>query len=659
MVVTELEITGRAPFAGGQPFGEAGAYERVDGVLRFAVDPLAAANARIVDLALAPRDASGRVIFEADFCLLQPADPAKGSGSLLFDVPNRGNRPANQYFNRAPILLEPTDAIDPGDAFLFRRGWSLAWCGWQWEVPRGEVPGVLGLEAPLAFEAGAPVRGQVCVEAAPDVRVSAVPLRDGLGMVPFRPYPAADLQEPGAQLWVQDHPEGPRALIPRDRWRFARDEAGQPVPDAAWAWLEGGFEPGKTYDVVYTTAHAPVVGAGLLAVRDCVSFLRYATTDDGNPAAGRIAAAFGFGISQSGRFLRQFLYEGLNADEAGRTVFDGVLAHVAGGRRGEFNHRFGQPSVEVTPGFGHLPPFADGPAGDAPGLLARQAAIGQLPKVVYTNSASEYWRGDGSLAHIGADGQDLELPGTSRSYLFASCPHAAGFPVLTKVSALPGGPRATMPFNILDYRPLLRAALVNLEAWARDGVEPPPSAIPRLGDGTAVTREAALAATPRIPGMAWPAVAALRHVPDNLALGPRAAEGIGAWPAKSDGVITPFVSALDADGNEAAGIRLPDVAEPVATHLGWNTRDPGIGGEGQLVRYVCATLPFAATRAGREATGDPRPSLEERYGSRAAYDARVRAAAESLVRARHLLPEDVNVAVHAALRRWDLVRNEV
>ena len=651
MAVSRLEISARQPYEGGQAFGDAGPYERIDGRLHFAVDPSDPANRLIVDLERAARQADGRVHFWADFCLLQPVDSQRGSGRLLFEVLNRGRKLAARHLNHAPAEPVPNERIDPGDGFLLRRGWTMAWCGWQWDVIRS--PALLGLEPPEALEQDRPIQGQALCEFQPNWLERDHLLANRV----HRPYPAADLDDPTARLLVRDTPRGPRTEIPRERWRFARDVEGRPEPDDSHIWLEGGFEPGRIYELVYRTRSCPVVGAGLLAVRDCTAFLRHAGPADGNPSAGRVRHTYAFGMSQSGRFLRHFLHLGLNLDEAGRQVFDGVLVHVAGARRGEFNQRYGQPSVQNTPGFGHLPPFADDDltdpaAGPVEGLLHRQRALGGVPKIVSTNTSAEYWRGDCSLSHTDLQGEaDLELPAGTRGYLLAGTQHGLGVVPLVDFNAADGC-RGANGFNAVDYAPLLRAALVNLDRWVADGIEPPPSAVPRLADGTAVPGASVLETYRRLPGLAAPEADLLPTMP-RLDLGPEAERGIGRWPAAAGAPYSNYVSAVDADGNELAGLRLPDLTVPIATYTGWNPRHPDSGGAGQIVPMQGSTLPLARTAEERRRRGDPRPSVEERYAGRDDYLERVRAAAEALVSQRYLLAEDVELVVSLCAERYD------
>jgi hypothetical protein len=651
MPVTRLEVRSRGPYESGAEFGEARAYERIDGVLHFAADPQSPANAAIVDLARAERDAGGRVRFLADFCLLQPVEPERANRRLLFDVVNRGRKTVIGGFNRSSRELEPSERIDPGDGWLMRNGWTVAFCGWQWDVVRGGP--LMGLEAPQALEGGRPIAGKVLVTFQTAQRMADHLLADRV----HQPYPAAHPDDAEATLSVRDWPDGPATEIPRERWRFARAEGGRPVADPTRVWLDGGFEPGRIYEAVYRTSICPVVGTGLLAVRDCVSFLRFASAAERNPSAGRIEYAYASGASQSGRFLRTFLYHGLNLDEQGRQVFDGLLPHIAGARRGQFNHRYAQPSMQYGHGFGHLPPFSwndqtDPLTGATDGLLRRQRALGGVPRIVEMNSSAEYWRGDASLLHTDMAGtRDVEPPEEVRLYHVAGSQHVVGAPPLTNVSAIDGS-RGAHAFNVVDYSPLRRATLVNLDRWVSARVEPPPSRFPRLADGTAARAGEVVAAVGAFPGATQPAADRLRTI-RRVDLGPLAVEGVGSFPAKTGEPYVTYVAAVDADGNERGGVHPPDVEVPVATYTGWNPRHADSGGGGQIMDMLGSTLPFVATASQRRQAGDPRPSIAERYRDREEYEARVRAVAQQLAAERYILPEDVDLAVRLAVRRYD------
>jgi hypothetical protein len=639
MAVVELEIQRRAPYRSGEKFGGTGAYERIDGVLRLAVLRDHPANASITDLQLAPYDLEGRVRFSADLCLLMPAEPQRGNRRLLLELPNRGRKLLPGMFNRAASANPPTAAIAPGDGFLMRHGWTLGWIGWQWDVVRSEA--LMGLEAPQAIVDGHAARGQTIVRFQPSHAHHTHLLADRV----HQPYPALDLDEADATLTVRAHDTDPGRVIPRAAWQFASDLSGTLTPDANHVYLVSGFEPGSIYELVYTTATAPVVGCGLLAIRDGAAFLKHGAAPD-NPLAGGIDYVYGFGMSQTGRMLRHFLSLGLNVDEGGRQVFDGLLPHVGGARRGEFNQRFGQPSVQYTPGVGQLPPFDDH------GLLARQRTLGGLPKIVQTNSSAEYWRGDCALLHIDTSGErDLDPEPDTRIYHFAGTQHGPGGVPLTRDNPNDGS-RGRYGFNCVNYTPLLRAALVNLDRWVSEGVAPPPSAHPRLADGTAVTRAAALAAMPDLPALARPDPTRL-FAAYRLDPGPEAERGIVSVPVELGAPYPALVAAPDADGNELGGLRLPDLSVPVGTHTGWNPRDPSTGAPEQIMPMQGATFFFAPDAATRSANSDPRRSLAERYASRDDYLARVRAAARELSAQSYVLEEDIDLIVRDNATRYD------
>ncbi len=622
MSVTEVEIRERNPYCYGERFGDGLAYERIDGIVNFAVDPADAANARIVDLANATRDRDGLVRFSGDFTILAPVEG--GNGAALLDVPNRGHRVAPRMFNLAP-LQEDHRIIEAGDAHLFRHGWTVAFCGWQWDVPRDS--GRMGLAPPLVAE---PSGGRMQLRFQVGSDQQELLLTDQhVGVGPnHATIPPAILDDPQAELLVRDTPYGEATLVPRERWTLGEDRVR----------VQDGFQAGKIYDVLYVPRECPVVGAGLIAMRDFAVCLKGPLS----PAIP-VSQVVGEGVSQCGRFLRTFLYNGLNVDAQERQAFDGLLVHVAGGRRGEFNHRYGQPSVQPTPSFGHLFPHADDPQTDATGatdgLLDAQRERGGMPKIFYTDTSAEYWRGDAGLTHIDViTGADVVLPDDARRYLFASTQHGSG--VLPQLSESMYGPAAN-GLNVIDYRPLIRAALSNLLAWIQDGREPPPSAYPRSSDGTAATRPAIVERLSGLADLALPAPAVLNRI-RPLDLGSEADTGVGRLPAIATGEgYESIVAAVNDDGNETAGVPMPDVTVPVGVHTGFNPRHPDAGGAGQLLEYVGSTRFLAAEE------------IERRYGDRDAYLELVREAAEKLVQERYLLAEDVTLCVDIAGERFD------
>ncbi len=629
MAVVRLEITRRSPYA----FD----YERIDGILHFAVDPTHPANIRIADLDRPPRDASGNVTFEADFLLLQPRDPARSNRRVLKYVVNRGQRvgvPFNRYAARPPTQPS-SDEIDPGDGFLMRRGWTVAMCGWQWDIERH--PGLLGLRPPQAVDSsGAPLRGRITVAFQPNEPhthhlLAHWPLHPPPGRQAFyhQPYPVADVDERNATLTVRESPAGPPTTIPRERWRFAREHDGSPVADDRYVWLQGGFLSGKWYEVTYTTRICPVVGTGLLATRDTVAWLKH---DYERP----LEFAYGTGRSQCGRFLRQFVYDGLNLDEQGRQVFDGLMPHVAGARRGQFNQRFGQPSETHAEGVGSLFPFAsdeltDPLTGQTDGLLRRQRELGGVPRIFTTNTSSEYWRSDCSLIHTDPTAtRDVEPPSEERIYLIAGHQHSPG--VALSSGSTPIGARGANDFNVVDGSTVERALLVDLDRWVSEGVEPPPSTFPRLADGTAIPREKILEQMRSVDGLTLLDPGALPRMPRLAA--PQAEP------------YTTYAPAIDADGNEVVGIRLPDLMVPVATHTGWVSRHPDTGGAGQILDMMGASIPFSSDK------------LADLYRDRDDYRARVLESAKRLAADRYILEEDVELVAELALQRYDLFAKE-
>jgi hypothetical protein len=558
---------------------------------------------------------------------LKPADARKGNGRLLLDVPNRGRKVALGMFNSTHRVPDPKTPEDFGNGFLMRHGYTVAWIGWQPDVPR--VDGLMTLDVPRATG----ITGFIRCELRPNTRVDTLPLADRYHV----PNPTVDLDDSQARLTVREHAGGAAVEVPRSAWRFS---------DAGHITLTGGFRPGSIYHAIYRSANPQLVGLGFLAVRDSAAWLRWGSAASGNPCADALQRAYLFGVSQSGRFLRQMLFLGLDEDEQGRIVFDGVMPHVAGGRRGEFNLRLGQPSLNGLESVGSLPPHNDD------GVYGRLRQRGRVPRILATNTAAEYWRGDGSLIHTDVDGgKDAEPAEFVRTYLFAGTQHTPG--ALPPLSADPNtGSRGHHRFNVVDYAPLLRAALVNLDRWVSEGVEPPASTFPRIAEGTAIEAESLGAFFRALPGVRFPDRV---ERPMRLDFGPDVVRGIAAYPPGMGALYRTYVSSIDADGNELAGIRPAELAAPLATYTGWNPRHSEQGAPGDLMSMMGSTVPLPLTRAARERTGDPRPSIAERYPSRAAYLERVREATRKLIAARYVLAEDLEAIIDRGGRLWDWV----
>ena len=623
MANVKWEVRRREPYADGVPFGDLGPFEISEGRVHYAVDPDDARNAGIVDLALAPRSAEGTVRFTGDFTFIAPQN---GSATkLLLDVPNRGRRLAFSQFNRAPPAQLLDDPCAPGDGFVFRHGFALASIGWQWDVAEG-----LSLDAPEALREGRAIDGDVVCRVQPGSDRPFV----SFGQLGDVTYPPANLDDPNARLFVRDHDNAAHAEIDRRRWRFARSRGGSLEASGRFIHLDEGFEKGRIYTLVYRTSGARVTGCGLLALRDAATSLRRGE----GPNAGGFQHVFAFGASQTGRVLRHLLHLGLNADEAGQRVFDGVHIHIAGGQRGDFNHRFAQPSSAGVPAAGQQFPFAgtttrDALTGQADGLYGRLTGTRWMPRVVITNTSWEYWRGDAALTHVSPDGtRDLDEHPDERNYLFAGTHHVGAVWPPTDTFAVTGE-RARYEFNVVDHGPLTRAALLNLAVWVERGTDPPASAVPTLAEGTLVSRGTVLAAFARRHGDAFLDADRLGGLA-VLDLGEDEARGVLRFPAAEGAAYARLVVDVDETLNERAGIRLPDIAAPIGCHTGWNPRHPNHGAP-----------ELAAIFVGFSRFADQVPSEEE-------YEQRVRSRAHALVERRLLLPEDFERVVDNAMVRY-------
>lgn len=638
--VARLEISRRETVLGGRAFGAAGPYEKVVGRVHFTFDPKAPRNQAIVDLALAPLNTRGLVEASADFYLLKPVDPTRGNGRLFYEAGNRGTKRILPVFQQAATADDPATEGEFGNGALMAQGFTLLWMGWQWDVPASRMR----MAMPIATLGGAAITGLVRGNFIPGANATVAAIAD-------RGHDAYPVVEPGSAdhvLYVRTGPADRPVVVPRTRWRFA---------SATTITLDGGFEAGRIYDVVYRASDPRVIGLGLAGTRDLVSYLRYATVAEGNPSPG-LRHAIGWGVSQTGRFLRHFVYEGFNEDEQGRIVFDGVFDQVGGAGRGSFNHRFGQQSRDQLQHFNiqypvDMFPFTDADTTDpvtgvTGSLLTRARQSNTVPKMVHLLTNSEYFNRAGSLIHTDVAGRrDVPPPPTSRIYMVASAPHIVG--------PFPPAPFGDKDFvgqaamNPLVYTPVIRALFRALDRWVSEGVEPPPSRYPTMADGTLVAPAAA--GWPTIPGVVMPPEPMITY---RLDFGPEWAQGrVTVEPPRLGAAFTSLVPAVDETGNDRGGIRLPQIAVPLATHTGWNYRAAAIGAPDRLASEIGAYRPLARTAAERRAQRDSRPAIAERYPSRDAYLGRIAEAAVSLVRDGYLLAEDVPDLITQAATHWD------
>ncbi len=597
----------------------AGAVERFSGDVHFTADPHAAVNRGIVDLDLAPVNARGLVEYSANFYVLAPKDPATRNGTVLVEISNRGGKALLQTFDFAKGSRAPLSGDELGDRFLLDQGFTLVWIGWEFDVP--DEAGLMRLRAPVVTDHGKPIDGLVRSEWTGDDLVHTISLGDRTQVG----YPVADPDDRANALYVRDRVDGPRTLMPRSAWTFA---------DPRHVTLAGGFIPGRIYEVVYRAGGPVVTGLGFAAVRDFVSYLKYAPSSASTPLAGFSRRAIGFGISQDGRFLRTYLAQGFNLGENGRAVFDGVWAHVGGAGQGSFNARFAQPSRDGHPFFNVLYPV-DVPPFTPDELLRPERTAKVAPKLFLSNGSYEYWGRCASLIHTTRDGAQDVLPGPGiRIYFFAGSQHGPGAMPPRSVSG------ARYPASGNDYRASMRALLVAMQGWITEDREPPASKFPLISAHQAVPVQAL--EFPAIPGVHPPAHPRLAYRLDFSVEPPRLGD---PYPVR--------VPQVDDDGNETSGIRMPEIAVPLATNTGWNFRDASIGASDEVYSMVGAWLRFPRDRDERHRANDPRESIAERYSNKDDYLGQILDAASELARRGYLLDGDVAALRGRASAEWD------
>lgn len=602
-MITAIEIRDRIPLVGGATFGASGAYTRLNGTAFGELDPAHPRNRDIALLGQAPRNARGRVEYRSDFVILTPADPARGNGRILYEVNNRGRIMLFANLCAGAAGNTPQTAAELGNALPLRLGFTLVWNGWDAGAPQATG---LALDAPVATENGTPIVRRIREEFVSGTRLGVLPA--------FRL--SHDAASANATLTVRRTQTGARRDVP---FAFVDARTLRLLPDGTPP------EPGSIYELQYDATHPRVQGIGFAATRDLIGYLRR----NGAEVLGRpVTHTLAFGISQAGRYLRDHIAHGFNADEDGARVFDGVFTHVAGVGRVFHDTPFAQPFRTRTWHEDHDFPEVEFPFSSAAMVDPVTGGGGALlrgeptdPKLIETNTSTEYWQKGASLLHTDPLGErDVALPATVRGYLLAGTQHGG------KANMPRDKGPCVHPRNWHDPMPAVRALLVALDEWVVTDRAPPDSRLPRIADGSLVPAEAV--AMPAIPGLSKPRAANdVAPLADWTAPQPAPR----AWRA--------LVPQVDADGNEIAGIRLPDIAVPRGTFTGWNLYAPPYPA-GELADRDGSFLAFAETAAAREAAGDPRRSLRERYADDAAHAAAVRDCAAALLRDRLLLAED-------------------
>ena len=610
-MITAIEMRDRENFVGGAEFGATGAYTRLNGTAFGELDPAHPGNRGIALLDKAPRNARGRVEYRSDFVILRPTDPVRGNGRILYEVNNRGRIMLFANMCAGAVGNTPKTAAELGNGFPLRLGYSLVWSGWDPGAPKATG---LSLEVPEASNGEKPIVRRIREEFVSGTRLGALPA--------FRLSHEAATWD--ATMTMRRSQTAPREKMP---FEFVDNRSVRLLPDGALP------EPGSIYELHYDATKPRVLGIGFAATRDLISHLRR----HGDEVLGRaVTHTLAFGISQAGRYLRDHIAQGFNADESGARVFDGVFTHVAGIGRVFHNTPFAQPFRTRTWHEDHDFPEVEFPfsaatlvdpiSGTSGALLRGDASD---PKLIETNTSTEYWQKGASLLHTDPLGtQDVALPAKVRGYLLAGTQHGG------KANMPRDKGPCVNPRNWHDPMPAIRALLVALDEWVVTDRAPPDSRLPHIADGTLVPAEEVV--LPPVPGLTRPRAANdVAPLPDWTQ--PQA-------PARAWRALVPQV---DLDGNERAGIRLPDIAVPRGTFTGWNLYAAPYA-SGELADRDGTFLAFAETPAARQAAGDPRPSLQERCADAAAYGAAVRDCVAALQRDRLLLAEDAEQYARAA-----------
>jgi hypothetical protein len=612
-----------SPAFEGRSFGAVGTYDRIFARATIAVAPDDPRNSIVVDLDRAPRNAQGLVEAVSEVEILRPTVAANGNRRLLYEVVNRGRKLGIALFNDTVPVNDLAKASHAGNGFLMNRGYTIVWSGWQGDLESGGSHLSIGL--PIVPQVTGLSREEFIFDHLDNPASARLS------------YPAANLDPAKARLSVRQREADPRAT-PYDLSFKFEDSSRITITRPA------GFDAGAIYEFIYLAKDSRVTGLGLAATRDIVSYLRYEASAGGSAPTilpGRLERAIAMGASQSGRLLHDFLYLGFNTDEAGRPVVDGLMPHLAGSKKTYTNYRFAQPGRSpyqhadaLFPGADFpftYPVIADTPSGKRDGMLARCLAAGTCPKIIKTDSEIEFYQGRASLVVTDTEGNAITMPDTVRLFFLSNLQH---FALVNHKSALTK--TCTYPTNPLNAGPPMRALLIALDAWISNGTPPPASRYPSRSDGTLALPTAAAVGFPAIPGVTYPA-----------AISKTARLDFDVMPPARKADYPLFVPKTDADGRALAGLRLPTLEAPIATHTGWNLRTAGFA-QGELCDNNGSMLPFAKTREERLKNGDPRLSLAERYPNEGDRAAALDRTAKQLVQDRLLLEEDVQLFTRQA-----------
>lgn len=657
--VSKIIIKERVIVADGKSFGVVGQYEKISGTIYYEIDPSNMANTKIIDLQFAKRNDRGMIEFSGDFILLKPIDISKSNGKLLYGVNNRGRLFILRDLNNGTNNNNPHKEEHFGNGFLMHEGYSVLWSGWNWDVVEGSDR--MQFDIPVADDNGNTFRQKSIAEMVNNKSLEPEKWKS-LSPSNSRGYPSANYPDNSNDiLTVRDSPMGEKTVIPNKEWRYASYENDEVVADSVNLYMDNGFEPGKIYELIYEVESPKIVGLGFAAMRDALSFFKFEYQDlSGNPnplivddnGTKKLAIDYSYvdGISQSGRFITQMIYQGFHIDEEDRMVFDGARIEVAGAGKGGFNYRFAQTSHHPWDLEGNYmpadyPPFNflasdDAESGGDNDVLALAKKMNKIPKIIITNHAHEYWTRSASLIHTTIDGKkDASVNENVRIYTLNGAAH------YTPWSR--SNPIAKHSINVMDIHPFLRSTLVLLDDWVSNGILPPKSKYPKFESNTLITAKEHKEKMPVIPGM---------HHPGRNLQSPICDYGSDFW---TDGIMTKipptilghyptFVPSVDIDGNGLGGVRLPELVVPLGTYQGFNTRKKEANSPNYMLPSLGSFWPFALTKNERIKNGDPRLSIEERYGSKETYVRMVISETNKLLKERFLIEEDAKKIINDA-----------
>uniref|UniRef100_A6W0M1 Alpha/beta hydrolase domain-containing protein n=1 Tax=Marinomonas sp. (strain MWYL1) TaxID=400668 RepID=A6W0M1_MARMS len=613
--VVNFTVTNKiSPVFGGESFDQVGKYERIDGFVELAVDPNSDRGRKIIDLDQAQVAKDGLVYFSSKVSVLRPIDQEKGNGTILYEVLNRGRNLSMGLLNLSTGVDLPETLEDAGDGFLMKEGYTLVWSGWQTDLPSNK----LGLNLDVISSITGLSREEYVFD------------KEGKTSVANLSYPAADLDVSKASLTVRQRAEDPRSTAPGLSFKYLS-------PTQIEITRPAGLDNGAIYEFIYTAKEPVPAGLAFISTADVVSFLRGAKGHDVASPLVNIHNTIALGISQSGRYLRDFIYQGFNDDGTGAKVFDGVMAHIAGSRKTYTNYRFAKAGRfsrqhEDHDVQGDQFPFGytlvtDPLAGQTDGILEQCLLNATCPKIMQTDTSTEFWQARSALVSTAPDGSKMQEAENVRLYFLTGAPHFSGWNAFSKNNKM-----CQFPTNPISTSPVMRALTLAMQQWTTEGLTPPDSRYPSIEDGSLVA----------LSDLRLPATGNHAYLPNYNVLKVRNYSELLPIAGQAYPVLVPQ---LDADGIELGGVKMPRVAAPLGTYWGWNLRDEQYA-KGDLCGLLGSFIPFASSKGAIE--GDSRLSIVERYGNEQGYVNEVESQAKALIADGFMLPSDMDIVIKRA-----------